>query len=60
MENRNWWFSGYNCPRCGGKMIVNKHGHECGDMYCDYIDPENQPELSDKLILRADNLKTWR
>ena len=41
-------------------MIVNKHGHECGDMYCDYIDPENQPELSDKLILRADNLKTWR
>jgi ribosomal protein S27AE len=52
--NRLWKFSGKGCPKCGDHMIINKHGHECGAIHCDYTEwvrpkPENLDRAS-KLI----------
>lgn len=38
-DNKPWRFSGKRCPKCGGEMINNHKGHECGELnYC-YIEP---------------------
>lgn len=58
--SRNWEFSGHRCPDCGDRMIINKHGHECGAMHCNYSEkymkpkPENLDKAS-KLIADLTN-----
>lgn len=48
--SRLWEFSGQSCPKCGDRMILNKHGHECGSMYCSYNEVQSfegfSPELT--------------
>jgi len=57
---RSWKFSGHRCPKCGGLMILNKHGHECGAAHCEYVEkyakpkPENLYKAS-KLIKELTN-----
>ena len=42
--NVAWRFSGHRCPDCGDPMIINKHGHECGAMHCNYSEKYTKPK----------------
>lgn len=33
-REKPWRFSGDRCPKCGGPMIINRSGLECGSMHC--------------------------
>lgn len=35
-DDKPWRLSGERCPRCRGQMIINRLGHECGELHCGY------------------------
>ena len=47
----SWRYSGQDCPKCSGKMILNGRSHECGEMLCDYEEKKTKKASEPKRSL---------